>query len=552
MVPAWNCRRHQIQTSDHRQLYQKGAEFHLVRLFSLVASRGIVLDSQQPIAPGVEAKAETTVGEAVRVSKLDHSLAGSLAWSVVGNWSSQVFSWASFLIVARLLSPADFGVVSMAVILFVYLRYLGEFGITQTVVTLRHLTDHQLAQLNSIAASLGVACFGLSCALAYPVALFFKTPRVVPVVVVTCVALVALGLRAVPEGLLNKDLRFRWLSLVEAGCRLLAAAATLVLALLGFAYWALVLGNLLYVLVRTALVVKARPHGFALPRLESIRKELLFGWHTLVATFAWASYEKLDNVTAGRTLGQAALGLYGMAWNLANIPLEKVTSLVVGVIPSYFAAVQNDPAALRRYLRGLSEALALATFPATIGLALVARELVPFALGRKWLGMVPALEVLCVYVSFRSLVALLDRVLTAVGNPRFVMWTQLWALAILPCAFYVGSHWGITGIALGWVAAYPLVALPLYRKVFRTIDMRFAEYFRALRPAVDATVVMALSVTGLKWILPSSGPLLLRLLLEIAVGATAYIATMLLLHGGRARTFLSMAKGLRRSREGGV
>lgn len=503
------------------------------------------MHSQPATAPGAEADRETAAAAAARATKLDHSLAGSLAWSAAGNWSSQLFSWASFLIVARLLSPADFGIVSMAVILFVYLRYLGEFGIVQTVVTLRDLTDHQIAQLNTIAVSLGVVCFGLSWVLAYPMAVFFKTPGVVPVVVVTCLALVILGVRAVPEALLNKDLRFRWLSLVEAGCRLLAAAATLALALLGFAYWALVLGNLLYVLVRSALVLKARPHRFAMPRLGSMRKELLFGWHTLVATFAYGSYEKLDNVTAGRILGQAALGLYGMAWNLANIPSDRVTSLVTGVVPSYFASVQKDPAALRRYLRGLTEALALATFPATIGFALVARDLVPLALGRKWLGMVPALEVLCVYVSFRSIAPLLDRVLTAVGNARFVMWINLWALGILPCAFYLGSHWGITGIAFGWLVGYPLVLLPLYRKVSRTIGMRFAEYFRALRPALDATLVMTLSVAGLKWMLPPSRPMLLRLVLEIAVGATAYIATLLLLHRDRARAFLSMAKSLR-------
>lgn len=496
----------------------------------------------------MEVERETTAGAAAQLSKLDHSLAGSLAWSALGNWSTQIFSWASFLIVARLLSPADFGVVSMAAVLFLYLRYVGEFGIPQTVVTLRDLTDQQLAQLNTIAVWLGLVCFGLGCALAYPVALFFKTPRVVPVVVVTCLSLVILGFRAVPEGLLNKDLLFRWLSIVDAGSRLLGAAATLVLALLGFAYWALVVGNLLYVLVRCALVLKARPFRFAQPRFASMRKELLFGWRTLVGTFAWASYQNLDNVTAGRTLGQAALGLYGMAWNLANIPLEKVTSLVVVVVPSYFAAIQEDPVALRRYLRGISEVLALATFPATVGLALVARELVPLALGRKWLAMVPALEVLCFYATLRCLVALLDRVLTAVGQVKFVMRIQLWALAILPCAFYFGSHWGITGIAYAWVAAYPLVALPLYWRVFRTIDMRFADYFRALRPALDATFVMTLSVLGLRWVLPPTHSLLLSLVLEVVVGATAYIATVLLLHRDRARAFLSMAKSLRGSK----
>ena len=142
-------------------------------------------------------------------------------------------------------------------------------------------------------------------------------------------------------------------------------------------------------------------------------------------------------------------GAYALAWNLANVPLEKVTSLVTTIIPSYFAAVQTEPAELRRYLRTLTEALAVATFPATIGLALIARELVPLAMGQKWEAVIAPLEVLSVYVAFRSVVALLPKVLTAVGNARFVMWNDLVALVILPTAFYIGSHWGIRGNRLG-------------------------------------------------------------------------------------------------------
>src|SRR5580692_2782988 len=102
--------------------------------------------------------------------RLDRSLAHSLAWRAGADWFSQILSWSSFLIVVRLLTPADFGLVAMAMVLCSYLRYLGEFGIPQTIVTLRDLTEDQLAQLNSVALLLGVCGFGLATLLAYPVA----------------------------------------------------------------------------------------------------------------------------------------------------------------------------------------------------------------------------------------------------------------------------------------------------------------------------------------------------------------------------------------------
>ena len=120
----------------------------------------------------------------VSASRMDRSLAHSLAWRAGADWFSQILSWASFLIVVRLLAPADFGIVAMAMVLWAYLRYLGEFGIPQTIVTLRDLTEDQLAQLNTVALLLGLACFGLATILAYPLAAFFKTPRLVLVVVV--------------------------------------------------------------------------------------------------------------------------------------------------------------------------------------------------------------------------------------------------------------------------------------------------------------------------------------------------------------------------------
>jgi teichuronic acid exporter len=224
-----------------------------------------------------------------------------------------------------------------------------------------------------------------------------------------------------------------------------------------------------------------------------------------------------------------------------------VVSLVTTIIPSYLAKVKKEPAALRRYLLTLTEALALMTFPATIGVALVARELVPFALGRKWESMIFPLEVLCLYTAFRSIEALLPKLLTAVGNARFVMWVELSALVAMPISFYVGSHWGIRGVALGWLV-YPLATAPLYWKTLKTIEMRPWEYFRAVRPGLDGAVAMALAVGLLKWKLPMSQPLLLRLILEVATGAIVYVGAVLLLHRERAMSFLQIARSMRRQK----
>jgi teichuronic acid exporter len=485
----------------------------------------------------------TTVGAS------DRSLLGSVAWNAGGDWASQIFSWLSFLIVMRLLTPADFGIAAMAVLLAPYLGQLTSFGIPRAIVTIRDLTDDQLAQLNSVSFAFGLTTFTIAALLAKPFAMFLRTPRLTPIVIAACASLIPQGLQGVSTGWLMKQMRFRLLSIFAAVTALVAAVTTLALALLGFGYWALVLGNLVSGIVRTVLILSTRPCRLAWPHLDSIRVPLKFGWHVTVSMLALNSYQRLDNLVAGRVLGQVALGFYGMAWELANVPIEKVTSLVTNVIPSYMAAVQDQPAELRRYLRGLTEAIALLTFPATVGVALVAHEMVPVLFGHKWDGMIAPLEVLSFYAAVRSVVALLPKVLTAVGNVRYVMWNDLAALILLPVAFYVGSRRGTAGIAWAWVIAYPLVALPLYHKTFQAIAMTISEYIRALSPSIEGTLVMTLAVRVVRYFFTPGTSLLLQLIVEVTIGSLAYLGTLRVRHGERMSALIETARRLRSGKD---
>jgi teichuronic acid exporter len=474
--------------------------------------------------------------------RMDRSLIHSVAWNAAGDWISQIFSWASFLVVTRLLAPSDFGMVAMASTIGPFVQYFSGAGIPRAIVTLRHLTDDDLAQLNSVGLLLGLASFAAAILLALPLAHFYRTPQLALVLVVSCIGLVANGAQTVSNGLLTKAMRFRELSLYAAIGALVAAAATLLFAWAGLGYWALILGNLLAGIVRTVLVMNTRRQTYAFPRWERVWEPLRFSLHVIVSLIALSLYGNLDCFTVGRVLGQTPLGFYSLAMTLAYVPLDKVTTLVTLVIPSYLAAVQHDLAAVRRYLRLLTENLALLTFPACIGLGMVARELIPLALGQKWAGVVGPLEVLSIFAALRSIVALLPKVLTAVGNPRYVMWNDLRAIAIMGPAFYVGSRWGISGVAWAWVAAYPFVLLPLYRKTLATIEMNGGEYVRSLRPAVEGTLVMVAAVACLKYVLPHSMLPAVRLVLEVLLGMASYAATLWMMHRERMLSLLRMAK----------
>jgi O-antigen/teichoic acid export membrane protein len=476
---------------------------------------------------------------------LDRVLIRGVAWTAAVKWLTQIVTWSTTLIVARLLAPSDYGLLGMAAICLNFVTLFSEFGLGTAIITLQDLSDEQMSQLNTFSLLLGVLGFGIAASAAYPLAIFFKAPKVNLVIIVMSVGFVVSSVRTVPYSLLQKELRFKLLAIIEGLQGIIQAISTLVLAFLGFGYWALVLGNLSVSLTSTALTLIWRRQGFAWPRFSVIREALVYSWHIIVGRLSWYVYNDSDFIVAGRVLGEAPLGAYTLAWTLAHAPLEKLTTLVNRVTPSVFAAVQSDFAALRRYLRSITEGLALVIFPATLGMALVAKDFVHLALGSKWFGAVLPLELLAVHALIRSNVILLTPVLNVVGEQRFAMWNNLATLIILPTSFYIASRWGTGGIAGVWVVIYPLVSLPLYWRLFRKIQLVASDYLASLWPAVNGCTLMAVAVVILKRLLGTAPPLYLRFSLEILAGALVYTLALTSMHRDRLRAFFGLVKSFR-------
>jgi O-antigen/teichoic acid export membrane protein len=495
--------------------------------------------------PDPQRAPETGAPALVDNAVMDKHLLGGIAWTAAAKWGSQMLTWLCLLVVARLLEPRDFGVVGVAGVYLGLIAAFSEFGFGSAVITLRNLTVNEIAQINTFSVISGAVGFLISCALAIPMGWFFRSPELPAVIVVMSTNFLILGFKTVPSSVLQKDFRFKRLSLIDSISAIMQALCVLLLAWLGRGYWALALGSVVGAMVATALNVASRPWRFERPRLKAVAHAVNFSWQILMARLSWILYSDADFLVAGRVLGTTALGAYTFAWNLATLPVEKVTALVGQVTPAFFSANQSDSNALRRYLQSLTEAVSLVTFPATIGLGLVAPEFIALFLGSRWSEAVAPLEILAFYGSIRSVSALLGPLLTALRETRLLMWTNIAAAVLMPLLFYVGSRWGPLGIACGWIVGYPFVVLPLYRKAFRRLGMPFRNYLAAIRPALDGSLLMILAVGALKWMIPVEWPIYLRFGIEVLAGATAYLIVLLVLHIDRLRGFIDFYRRLR-------
>ena len=483
--------------------------------------------------------------DAARVRReLDRSLVSGVAWSGAAKWTAQVVAWVSTLFVARLVTPADFGVVGMAWLYLGFVAVGTEFGIGSAVVTMRELSARQLHQLNTVAIALGVGAAGLSVALAVPLARFFDEPRLAAVVAVLSASALIAGSKVVPAALLQKELQFRRLAMFEGASAVIVALGTLGLAIAGLGYWALVFGSLAGAIVHVSLVVRSRPLPLGWPRGADIGPAVSFSRDMLVSRLSWYAYDNADFLIAGKVLGTSPLGAYRLAWTFASMPLDKLVSLVGRVTPAVLSSVQNDRAELRRYVLRITEAVSLAVFPASVGLALVADDFVQALLGDKWLAAVWPLRILAAYTCVRGVTPIWSQVLMVTGDTRFLMSVSGLGALTLPLGFWVGSHWGLIGIASAWVVLHPpVVVAPIYRRLSRRIDLPFAAFGRALMPAAKATALMTAVVVLVRFLTVGDGALV-RLAAEVAAGCFAYAAAVAATSGGRLRMVMrSLRRG---------
>jgi len=484
--------------------------------------------------------------EKLDIRRIDQSLMRGIAWTGMAKWSTQLVTWGATIVLARLLTPAAFGIVSMATLYLGFVGLFNEMGIGSAVVNMRDLTPSEIRQIHTLSVCLGIAGFLVACAMAIPIGIIFKANEVPPVIAVLGMSFIVNAFKTVPAALLQREFRFKYLAFNEGCAAVIMAVSEVAFALMGFGYWSLVIGELLGMAAGSAMAFAWRPLAFAVPQFRKLKRVLSFTLNLLGGRILWYVYSNADFAVVGRAMGKEALGTYQLAWNFSNLPLRKITELIARVTPSAFAAVQQDKALLRRYLLNITEGLSIVTFPLCVGITLVADDFVRVALGPQWIPAIVPLRLLSVYISMRTIQTIIPQVIIALGDTAFLLRNGFLAIAVMPLAFWIGTHWGLAGVGWAWMIAYPIVAVPMYVKLHRMIGLEAGEYIRSIWPATSGVLVMAVVVLGVRAVLSPDMPNLPRLVIQAAAGGLTYVATVWWLHRARAMAVFAALRDLRR------
>ena len=373
-----------------------------------------------------------------------------------------VLQTATMMLLARLLSAEDFGLQGMAVVLTGFLGLFRDAGLGAATIQRLEVTQEQISTLFWINVAVGAALATFTAALAPVLVAFYGEPRLYWITVVLGVAFVFSGLAAQHQALILREMRFVTLAKIEVLSLTISSAAGVVMALLGWRYWALVSMAVVGSIVSAAGAWLAIPWVPGLPRRKcGVRSMLHFGWmatcNNLVVFLAWNS----DNILLGRFWGADALGLYGRAYQLATLPVHQLNGAIAGVAFPALSRIQDDPDRLAKsFLRGYSLLVSL-TIPITISCALFAEEIVRVVLGAKWMEAAPIFRLLAPTVWCSRWPIHSPWLVISTGRVGRALSITAATTPLVIVGIVLGLSHGPKGVALGYSLAMALLVIPI-------------------------------------------------------------------------------------------
>jgi PST family polysaccharide transporter len=484
-------------------------------------------------------------------------MAKGAAWMVFARMLDRGIGLISTIILARLLAPADFGLVSLAAAILAGLELLGAFSFDMALIQKQSADRRHYDTVWTITLLFAVFLGALMVLLAYPAARFFNDARLAGVMQLLAIGAVAGGFSNVGVVAFRKELQFDREFKFLLAKRLISFAVTVTLAFQWRDYRALVAGTVTGMVVGVAVSYWMHPYR---PRFSLAAWRELFNFSRwLFASNALGFlYTKAADFIVAKSIDTTSLGYYSLAYEISNMPSsELVMPINRAVFPGY-SKMSSDPSALRQGYLNVMSMIVLLTVPASVGLGCVVVPLVNVFLGPKWLSVVPLIPVLAIHGLLMAIVGCGNYALLAAGKPREVT-VLLCARACIavPLLTLSALQWGVEGAAWALLLTSVLLLPMNYLQLSAALKVKVADLARVFwRPVAGAAAMVGILVWVQVTVDFESGVFnqTKALLLLVASGAVTYCATVFALwrlanRPDGAERFLSeqMARRLRPS-----
>jgi O-antigen/teichoic acid export membrane protein len=476
------------------------------------------------------------------------SVRGGLA-AVGSHGAKFILRTGTMMVMARLLTPADFGLQGMVLAVTGVLGLFRDVGLSMATIQRDTITHEQTSTLFWINLAVGLLLALAAMAFGPILAVFYHEPKLVSISVVSGIAFLFNGLAAQHQALLQRSMRFVTIAKIDLIALFISSVCGIFLAALGCGYWSLIAIAVIAPIISAIGVWIAMPWIPTRPRRDcDISSMLRFGGvitcNTLVVYLAY----NMEKILLGRFWGADALGLYGRAYQLVNLPAEQLNNSLGSVAFPALSRIQGDVSRLcRSFLKGYAVLFSM-TFPATLLCSIYAEELVYVVLGPKWLSTGPTVRLLTPTIVAFALINPFGWFLQATGRTGRSLAMAIVIAPVVITGIALGLSRGPNGVAIGYSGAMVALIVPLIIWAVHNTGITLKDYWAAIVAPLTAGVLAGIVGLGVKvFVLAGIGPLW-RVVLGSSVMALVY-AGILFKVFDQSRLYLELIEQIKPSRK---
>ena len=474
------------------------------------------------------------------------AIRGGLA-KICSQATSFLVRMGSLMILARLLDPKDFGLVGMVTAVIGVFNVFRDFGLSGATVQRSSVTEKQISTLFWINLLVGATLGLLSLAMAPFVVRFYHEPRLFGVTAALATGFLFNAAGVQHTAILERQMRFTTLSMIDIIALLVSSGVGIGMATHGFGYWALVASTVAAPLTYTICVwittawIPGRPHNHV-----GVLSMMKFGATLTLNGLVMYISGNFEKVLLGRFWGVTAVGIYGRAYQLVNIPTDNLNSAAGGVAFAALSRLQNDPDRLRSYfLRGYALILSL-TVPIAVTCALFSDEMISVFLGPKWKSAIVIFRLLAPTTLAFAIINPLGWLLSALGLVARGLRMSLVLGPVMIAGYLIGLPYGPKGVALAYsltmmACVVPLIAWAVRGTVISVLDILATVGRPLLSGLVAAALTLALQFYYGQYFSPLS-----RLVVGVALVLAGYLGMLLYVMGQKV-FYLDLLQGFRKS-----
>ena len=451
-----------------------------------------------------------------------------LVWSVIQSFGTQVFSFILFLVLARLLTPENFGLIALANIFIAFMQVFLEQGkvlIQREDLQPEHLDAAFWSQVGS-----GILLTTILFSSAGLIAGFFEQPKLT--LVLRCLSLLVIidSLSQVHNALLNREFAFKIIALRSLLATVIGGIVGITMAYAGYGVWSLVALNLTSAVISLIVIWTAVDWQ---PKLRFSQKHFqdLFSFGVYVLAFKFIQFfdKRSDNLLIGYFLGDAALGYYAIAYRILEVMTQLLVNTINKVALPTFSRLQTKPKQLRQLFYQTTHFTSLIAFPTYLGVVVFAPELIVFLFGEQWIPSTVAMQILAFEGIVLSISLFHKSVFMSMGKPSWNVKVILLNATANLVACLVAVRYGITAVAIAYVISSYLIFPVSQWAVNKLIGIKLVTYLRQFVTPLVSSAIMVGVILVIKYFLSDIFGSQFIILIGSFVGALVYALCIRLL-----------------------